>query len=600
MKSSLCWSADFETTTDLDDCRVWAYSLSNVENPEEFYYGNSIEGFIDFCANPKHNFTMYFFNLKFDASFIIAWLLKNGYTRINSPKERADKTFTTLITDRGAFYAMEIYFKVKNHLTNKVKILDAMKLFPNFSVESLSEAFGLPISKLELDYHEKRTIGHELTENEISYIKNDVQIVAYALKAMFERGLTHMTIASNAIADFKSRCKFFKTYFPQLDPKVDEDIRSSYRGGFTYLNDKYIQKEVGNGVSIDVNSLYPSVMKFEPAPIGSGVFFEGQYEEDELYPLYVQTITCRFRLKPNKIPCIQIKHTMDFIGNEYLKSSDGKLVTLTLTSVDLELFFTQYEITDLTYNMGWKFRAAEHIFDSYIDYWMNEKIQAGKEGNKPRKSIAKLLLNSLYGRFGISLTARQKAPYLDVQGNLCYYNLPAEEKQGLYIPVATFITSYARRKTILTSQAIRDYSLKKYGVDKYLYSDTDSIWTTLTEEDLKELSDIIEIDDFKLGAWALEKRFERFLALRQKCYIYQLDGKVNVTVAGLPHYLAPLVTFENFKRGFTTAGLTIEMMQEQARKNGATEEEIKKVHHKLRYHYTKGGVVLEDTDFTIK
>ena len=302
MKSSLCWSADFETTTDLDDCRVWAYSLSNVENPEEFYYGNSIEGFIDFCANPKHNFTMYFFNLKFDASFIIAWLLKNGYTRINSPKERADKTFTTLITDRGAFYAMEIYFKVKNHFTNKVKILDAMKLFPNFSVESLSEAFGLPISKLELNYHEKRAIGHELTENEISYIKNDVQIVAYALKAMFERGLTHMTIASNAIADFKSRCKFFKTYFPQLDPKVDEDIRSSYRGGFTYLNDKYIQKEVGNGVSIDVNSLYPSVMKFEPAPIGSGVFFEGQYEEDELYPLYVQTITCRFRLKPNKIP----------------------------------------------------------------------------------------------------------------------------------------------------------------------------------------------------------------------------------------------------------------------------------------------------------
>lgn len=147
---------------------------------------------------------------------------------------------------------------------------------------------------------------------------------------------------------------------------------------------------------------------------------------------------------------------------------------------------------------------------------------------------------------------------------------------------------------------MRDYSLKKYGVDKYYYSDTDSIKSGLTDEDLEELKDIIEIDDYKLGAWALEERFDRFLGLRQKCYITETDGKVNVTVAGLPHYLAPLITFDNFKRGFTTAGLTQEMLQEEARKNGATEDEIKKIHHKLRYTYVNGGVVLEDTDFTIK
>ena len=65
MKSSLCFSADFETTTDLNDCRVWAYALSNIENPKEFYYGNSIEGLMDFCSG-KNNYTLYFFNLKFD------------------------------------------------------------------------------------------------------------------------------------------------------------------------------------------------------------------------------------------------------------------------------------------------------------------------------------------------------------------------------------------------------------------------------------------------------------------------------------------------------------------------------------------------------
>ena len=166
--------------------------------------------------------------------------------------------------------------------------------------------------------------------------------------------------------------------------------------------------------------------------------------------------------------------------------------------------------------------------------------------------------------------------------------------------MASFITAYARNKTIRTSQAVRDFTIKKYRVDKYIYSDTDSIKSELTDEDLLEMKDIIEIDDYKLGAWALEEHFDRFLGLRQKCYITESDSKVHVTVAGLPHYLAPLVTFENFKKGFTTAGLTLEMMKQQARANGATEEEIKKLHHKLRYTYVNGGVILEDTDFTIK
>lgn len=395
MDLSLCFSADFETTTDKNDCRVWAYALSNIQNPKEFYYGNSIQGLMDFCKG-KENYTLYFFNLKFDGCFIISWLLNNGYTRINSPKERKTKTFTTLITDRGAFYAIEIYFEIKGHRSNKVKIIDAMKIFPNFSVERLAESFGLPISKLELDYREKREIGHELTEHEIEYIKNDVEIVAWALKAMFEKGLTHMTIASNAMQDFRKRCKFFKQFFPQLNEKTDKSIRASYRGGFTYLSDKYIAKEQGAGITLDVNSLYPSVMKFMPMPISSPIYYEGKYEEDKLHPLYVQRLTCRFNIKPNKIPCVQIKNSMSFIPNEYLTTSGDELVTLTLTRPDLELFLEQYNVKELTYEYGWKFKSAEHVFDNYIDYWTEEKITAGKEGNKGRRQIAKLMLNSLY------------------------------------------------------------------------------------------------------------------------------------------------------------------------------------------------------------
>ena len=181
-----------------------------------------------------------------------------------------------------------------------------------------------------------------------------------------------------------------------------------------------------------------------------------------------------------------------------------------------------------------------------------------------------------------------------------FYNTDEETRKGLYIPVASFITSFARDKTIRTSQAVRDYSLAKYGVDKYWYSDTDSIKCGLDDEDLKELGDIIEVDDYKLGAWALEEHFDRFLALRQKCYITEVDGKVHVTVAGLPQYLAPLVNFKNFRKGFTTGGLSLKDLRRLARQNGADEDEVRKIHHKLRYKYVEGGVILADTDFTIK
>ncbi len=59
----------------------------------------------------------------------------------------------------------------------------------------------------------------------------------------------------------------------------------------------------------------------------------------------------------------------------------------------------------------------------------------------------------------------------------------------------SFITAYAREKTIRTAQSIQDYSIEKYGFSKFIYSDTDSIHTTLSIEELKEFC---MIDDVKL------------------------------------------------------------------------------------------------------
>lgn len=596
----ICYTADFETTTDEKDCRIWAYAICSIDDPTDFHYGTTFDEFMDFCSNPDKNCTLYFHNLKFDGSFIISWLLHNGFEYISDKREKRDNTFTTLITDMGQFYAIEIYFKVKGHKTNKVKILDSLKIFPNFSVERVAEGFGLPIRKLEIDYKQKRPIGWQLTEEEIAYIRNDVEIMARALKIMFDQGLNKMTIAGDAFNSYKSFVPKFRDRFPILPKNVDEDIRLSYRGGFTYVNEIYKEVPIGKGICIDKNSMYPSKMVQQPLPFGVPVFFEGKYEEDPAMPLYIQSLTCKFELRKGKIPNIQLKNNLSFMPNEYLSSSKDELITVSLCSPDYELFMENYHVTDITYHGGWKFKECKGMFDDYINYWMDQKIKAGKEGNQPMRQIAKLMLNSLYGRFGLSINARQKFPYLDDKGVVRFALLPEEEREPVYIPVACFITSYGRCDTIRTSQKIRDYSLTKYGKDAYLYSDTDSIHATLTDEDLEELKDVIFLDDYALGAWAKESEFDRAIFIRQKCYIEEEKGKLNVTVAGLPKYLTPLITFDNFKKGFTTEGLTLNEMIDLASKNGATPEELKKLHPKLTYKYVKGGVILSDTDFTIK
>lgn len=568
------YTADFETTTDINDCRVWAYAICEVGNPDNFIYGNSIEDFMKILANNESNDKYYFHNLKFDGEFIFSYILNQGFEYVSSKKERKSKSFSCIISDTGQFYSIEIYFKVTKKHTNKVTILDSLKLL-NFSVDKIAKDFKLPINKLSIDYKAKREVGHILTPEEIAYIRNDVEIMARALKIMFDEGLTKMTIGSNALSIYKEMNQRFDTYFPVLPAEVDKDIRRSYKGGFTYLNPLYKEKEVGYGNIYDVNSLYPSVMYYEDMPIGNPEFFKGEYQYDPLYPLYIVTLSCSFKLKKGKIPTIQLKRNLHYLPTEYIETTNGDIETFTLTNIDLELFLSHYDVEDLMYHSGWKFKATKGLFCSYIDMYTNLKINSKKEGNGALYLIAKLMLNSLYGKFGLNPEMRSKYPYLKEDGSIGYHLTDKQLRDSVYIPVATFITSYARRKTITTSQKIRDYSLKTYGEDYYIYSDTDSIHCR--NLDAKELTGIIEIDKYKLGAWDNEAQFTRGKYIRQKCYIEHLQGKdkINVTIAGFPKNLGEKVTFDNFNPDFSSNG-------------------------KLAFKHVKGGIVLVDTTFTIK
>lgn len=408
------FTADFETATWLEDeTFVWAWATCEIGNEENLTIDNNIDSFIEYCKQEK-NATFYFHNLKFDGEFIIYWALTHGFKHVTKKEDIESNTFTTLISDMGQFYTIALYFEKGNKRVHKVTFIDSLKIIP-FSVEAIAKSFNLPISKLSIDYNKPRERNHILTQEEIEYIKNDVLIVAKALKVLFDEELTRMTQGSNALNDFKeilTKSKF-KHYFPQLDYEVDKDIRKSYRGGFTYLNPIYKEKDVENVVVLDVNSLYPSVMYEKKLPFGEPIFFTGKYENDNVYDLYIQMITCSFEIKENKIPTIQIKNNKSFFrSNEYLENSSNEIVCLVLTNIDLKLFLEQYNVYDLNYECGWKFKSIQGIFTEYIDKWITRKNKATIEGNKGLRTLAKLMLNALYGKFATSLDVQGKIPYL--------------------------------------------------------------------------------------------------------------------------------------------------------------------------------------------
>ena len=568
------FTADFETAVWLEDeTWVWAWATCEIGNEKNLTIGNNIDSFLEYCKNEK-NSIFYFHNLKFDGEFIIYWALKNGFTHVEKKEDIKENTFTTLISDMGQFYQITLYFEKKNKKVHKVTFIDSLKIIP-FSVDQIAKSFNLEISKLKIDYKKPRPKGWKLTKEEREYITNDVLIVAKALNTIFSENLTKMTEGSNALNDFKNiltKSKF-NHYFPSLDYEVDKDLRKAYKGGFTYLNPIYKEKDIYNGEVLDVNSLYPSVMYEKLLPFGEPIYFNGKYKDDKVYSLYIQMISCSFKLKKNKIPTIQIKNNKAFFrANEYLESSENEIVVLTLTNVDLELFFEHYEVYDLEYLCGWKFKGITGIFTKYIDKWIGRKNKATIEGNKGQRTLAKLMLNSLYGKFATSLDVQSKIPELGDDDIIHYHLSEKETKEGIYLPIGAFITAYAREKTIRTSQAIKDYSLNKYGKDLYCYSDTDSIHTLLPIEELKLFCDI---DPVRLGAWKHEGHFTKAKFVRQKCYLEEIDGNINITCAGLPKNCYSQVKWNEFKEGFTASG-------------------------KLTFKHVKGGVILVETDFTIK
>lgn len=382
--------ADFETTTDPADCRVWAWAVCYVDDVEHPFFGEDMRTFLMFCAR-QGTATYHFHNLAFDGKFLVDALLRLGYEHTTERLPRAGQ-ITTVVSANGKFYEVGVRF----FSGVLVRFRDSLKLFP-MSVRTIARAYGLPEGKGEIDYRAYRAIGHELTAEERDYVRRDVQIVAQALAFNLSQGLTKMTIGANAMADYRQRIgkRAFEHWFPKLAEEADAYVRQSYRGGFTYVEPFWAGRDCVRGVSVDYNSMYPSMMVSKPYPVGRPRAFLGQYVETPGYPLYVQSLTCSFRLRPRGIPMVQLRNAGFYGQHEYVERT-LEPCSLTLTSVDLALFLDNYEVDVLSWDGGMMFQA-EHgdvLFGDYIEHW--GEVKRNSVGGL--RQLAKLMLNNLYLR----------------------------------------------------------------------------------------------------------------------------------------------------------------------------------------------------------
>ena len=609
--------ADFETTTDEEDCRVWAVAWVNIDSVYLENYGNTLQivnninSFFNYFENLSGNHDCYFHNLKFDGSFIIDYLLRNGYTYDDFLTE--PNTFNTMITDQKIFYQIQVRFGDKPRINKNgkptlkkgqpvfdktiISFKDSLKKIP-LKVSQIAKSYGIEEQKTEIDYKMYRPVGYELTDREKEYVSNDVIIIAKALYQMINKqGQTGLTMSSDALSDFKHRLanvergkpkakkkaeEVFRHWFPELTLEADTYIRRAYKGGYTYANPKYTSQMIGEGLVYDVNSLYPSRMRDCLLPYGVPLYFKGEPEiGKEGYPLFIVHVKCRFELKEGYLPTIQLKNNSRFHETEYLTQVDS-VEELYLTSIDYLIFLTHYHIYDFEYIDGFYFKGRVGFFQDYIKYWGDIKKETKDKG---LRQLAKLMLNSLYGKFASSTSGLVKQPFLNEEEEVKFEPVVKEPRPSVYTALACFTTAHARYLMITTAQSC---------YERFLYCDTDSLHVVGTE------IPSINIHESELGYWKCEGVFCQAKYLRAKTYIesfYQIEGKnidspvlitksdgieMEVKCAGMPDNMKQLVTYDNFNLGQIYSGKMSE---------GCS---------KLVPKTVKGGVVLVERDFQIK
>nr|QWO71399.1 DNA polymerase [Lyophyllum semitale] len=375
----------------------------------------------------------------------------------------------------------------------------------------------------------------DLREETIKYCNQDVislyQIISKFSKEIFELFrldiLKYPTLSSLSFAIFRS--KFLKdSKIPLITGKIFNDIKKAYTGGIVDVFKPYGE----NIYHYDINSLYPYIMKNFPMPIGTVKYFDGDITavEDKPFGIFdVEVNTPKnlnFPLLQTRIKTESGFRTISPLGNwknTYLSSEIYKA---------MEYGYSFKILRGYTFDQGF-------IFTEFVDFLYEIKVK--NEKDTPNYTIAKLLLNSLYGRFGMNpevenhviIENNKSYEYfnkfvitdvLDLQNGkeiLTYLdNKPDNDEyltMNISIPIAVTVTSLAR---------LYMYQFKTMNNLTLFYTDTDSIDID------KPLNP--NLVGKELGKMKLEFLFKKAVFLAPKVYAGIIsDDQEKVVVKGL-------------------------------------------------------------------
>lgn len=582
------YTADFETSTSawkVEKARVWLWDICDKEL--NHYNGTTLEDFMQYVSRfDKCLFS--FHNLAYDGIYILYYLLENGYI-FTTEKTLRRGEFTTVISPMGIHYCYQVCFPNGNVVTFN----DSLK-HNSASVHDLALIYKLPIQKGEIDYDLEREIGHKPTEEELTYIHYDTEIIMRVLLQDFEQGMYAFTESGNSRLFFKptigSNKEEYAKVFPDLSDEEDDYVRRAYRGGYCYLKPCHFDKMQGKMISIDINSMYPAQMLHKPLPYGKPMKDKG-FAENSVYfkedntRVYVQHLKASFKLKDNHVPTIARKSFRCFSAKDlYLKDSGINVCEMWLTSPDLKMFFENYNVWNLEYLDCYIFdskcgKEVDHELAKtmelddiikedgkgslYYEYLLPWRLQ--KEHTKGgERNRAKKMQNIGYGWQATAKDGTLNYPYL-MDGLLHFKRVDGERRKGGYIPIAAFITAYSR-EFIITN------ILKNF--DRFVYCDTDSMYL------LGQEKPNVPIHDSLYGYFKIEHYIKRAKFLGCKRYMYETEEYSNepnetiVKCCGAPETITKQFTFENFVPNATFEG-------------------------KILSHIVKGGKHLEETTYKL-
>jgi hypothetical protein len=377
---------------------------------------------------------------------------------------------------------------------------------------------------------------------------------------------TPLTLPALAMRIYKTHFMPENTIY-QILGNVEKDIRESYTGGavdvyipHNRIGDFFTAKAVKSFFIklyyYDVNSLYPYVMAFFDMPIGKPISFTGdirKYEPNAYGFFYCKITSPEYLEHPILQRRIKTAEGLRTIAG--LGTWTGWISSLEMDNA-LKYGYT-FEILN-----GYQFNKG-NIFKDYV-LKMYELRQQYIKGH-PMNLIAKLLMNSLYGKFGMRLEMTKVDIYdvstegaqdsfnkmlLDIGESIHDYiriddnyiiirdaliDLKYDSDQDMYhgqdvnIAIASAITAGARAYMSIFKNSL--------AFNLY-YSDTDSV---VIDKTLPE-----KVVGGALGQLKLEHTIEKAVFLAPKVYgLVDINGNEIIKVKGVTQEIASDLHFND-------------------------------------------------------